>query len=153
MTLGAEKSVLYSVSHESNFQKYGTFFGTCFQYVNSLPFCIENPLLQKCILHHKMNSPCFISSLEHWNAWIHPCLWRFNLAWSPSLFYMEPQVVYLASLIWSLVLIITFYLFLGIYEFYLLIKYDKVVLRCLKMHHLSFYLYHILALSAVDRGF
>jgi len=64
-----------------------------FLYVHSWPFCIENPI-HCTMLHHKVNSPCFISSLDYLNQWIHhwPSLQRFNITWLPSLFLMRPEL-------------------------------------------------------------
>jgi len=53
------------------------------------------------VLNHKVNSQCFIFSLDNLNEWTHPSLSlpRFNITWFPSLFLMGHLVVYLDSLI------------------------------------------------------
>ena len=53
------------------------------------------------LIHHKVNGPNFILSLDNLNEWISPWLSqrRFNITWPPSLFLMGRRVVYLASLI------------------------------------------------------
>jgi len=52
------------------------------------------------MLHHKVNGPCFIFSLDNLNEWICPWLsrWRFNITRTPSLFLMGRWVVYFATL-------------------------------------------------------
>jgi hypothetical protein len=47
------------------------------------------------VLYHKVNSPCFIFSLDYLNKWKRPSLslWRFKIPGSPSLFLMGWLVV------------------------------------------------------------
>ena len=83
------------------------------------------------LIHHKVNGPNFILSLDNLNEWISPWLSqrRFNITWPPSLFLMGRRVVYLASLI-------LFLYFLSDVCFW--VEYENVVLHRLPFFRLLF---------------
>ena len=58
-------------------------------------------LKSNTLIHHTVNVPCFIFSLDHLKEWIFYSLSlrRYSITWPPSLFLVGCWVVYLASLI------------------------------------------------------